>query len=153
RAARELRAALAAQLGQPIERLFCANGSNEVLQTLLLTFGGAGRAAAVFEPTYALHSHIARITGTSVVVGGRAAGFTVDPAAARALVAEHRPGVVFLCSPNNPTGTVETAGTVEALLDASGALVVVGEAYGEFADHSAIGLVPHARPRIRSRTS
>jgi len=152
RAARDLRAALAAQLGQPVERLFCANGSNEVLQTLLLTFGGAGRAAAVFEPTYALHSHIARITGTSVVVGERSADFTVDSASARALVAEHRPAVVFLCSPNNPTGTVESAGAVEALLDASGALVVVDEAYGEFADHSAVDLVSDDRPLIVSRT-
>ena len=152
RGARELRAALAAQLGQPIERLFCANGSNEVLQTLLLTFGGAGRAAAVFEPTYALHSHIARITGTSVVAGERTADFAVDSAAARALVADHRPAVVFLCSPNNPTGTVETAGTVEALVDASSALVVVDEAYGEFADHSAVDLVADDRPLIVSRT-
>jgi histidinol-phosphate aminotransferase len=152
RDARELRAALAAQLGQPVERLFCANGSNEVLQTLLLTFGGAGRAAAVFEPTYALHSHIARITGTSVVVGERSADFTVDPGAAGALVAEHRPAVVFLCSPNNPTGTVETAGSIEALLAASSALVVVDEAYGEFADHSAVDLVADDRPLIVSRT-
>jgi histidinol-phosphate aminotransferase len=152
RAARELRAALAAQLGQPVERLFCANGSNEVLQTLLLTFGGAGRTAAVFEPTYALHSHIARITGTSTVAGERRADFTVDPAEARTLVAEHRPAVVFLCSPNNPTGTVEPASAVEALLDASAALVVVDEAYGEFADRSAVDLVADDRPLIVSRT-
>ncbi|HKA94281.1 MAG TPA: aminotransferase class I/II-fold pyridoxal phosphate-dependent enzyme, partial [Acidimicrobiia bacterium] len=152
RAARSLRDSLAAQLGQPVERLFCANGSNEVLQTLLLTYGGAGRAAAVFEPTYALHSHIARITGTSVVAGERTADFTVDPADARAMVAEHRPEVVFLCSPNNPTGTVEPAETVAALLDASEALVVVDEAYGEFADRSAIDLVADDRPLIVSRT-
>jgi histidinol-phosphate aminotransferase len=152
RAAQELRAALAGQLAQPVERLFCANGSNEVLQTVLLTFGGAGRAAAVFEPTYALHSHIARITGTSVVVGERTAEFAVDPAAARALLAEREPAIVFLCSPNNPTGTVEPAATVEALLDASDALVVVDEAYGEFADRSAIDLVADDRPLIVSRT-
>ena len=152
RAAHELRAALAAQLGQPVERLFCANGSNEVLQTLLLTYGGNERAAAVFEPTYALHSHIARITGTSVVTGERTTDFTVDPAAARALVVEHRPEVVFLCSPNNPTGTVEPAETIEALLDASDALVVVDEAYGEFADRSGIDLVTDDRPLIVSRT-
>jgi histidinol-phosphate aminotransferase len=152
RAAHDLRAALAAQLGQPLERLFCANGSNEVLQTLLLTFGGAGRAAAVFEPTYALHSHIARITGTSVVVGQRTADFTVDPDAARALVTDHRPAIVFLCSPNNPTGTIEPAETVEALLDVSDALVVIDEAYGEFADRSAIDLVADDRPLIVSRT-
>jgi len=152
RGAHELRATLAEQLHQPVERLFCANGSNEVLQTLLLTFGGAGRAGALFEPTYALHSHIARITGTAVVLGQRTANFTVDPAAACALVAEHRPAVVFLCSPNNPTGTVEPAGAVEALLDASDALVVVDEAYGEFADRSAIDLVADERPLIVSRT-
>jgi histidinol-phosphate aminotransferase len=152
RDARELRAALADQLGQPVDRLFCANGSNEVLQTLLLTFGGAGRTAAVFEPTYALHSHIARITGSAVVVGERTADFTVDPAAARAFLAEHRPALVFLCSPNNPTGTVEPAETVEALLDSTDGLVVVDEAYGEFAERSAIRLVAEERPLVVART-
>jgi histidinol-phosphate aminotransferase len=152
RGAGELRATLAAQLDQPVERLFCANGSNEVLQTLLLTFGGPGRAAAMFEPTYALHSHIARISGTAVVVGQRTADFTVDPAGALALLAEHRPAVVFLCSPNNPTGTVEPAATVEAILDAVDGLVVVDEAYGEFADDSAIRLVDDDRALIVART-
>lgn len=152
RDARELRSALAGQLGQPLERLFCANGSNEVLQTLLLTFGGAGRAAAVFEPTYALHSHIARITGTRVVVGERTADFTVDPVTARALLSEDRPALVFLCSPNNPTGTVEAAGTIEAIVDATDGLVVVDEAYGEFADHSAMELVDDDRSLVVVRT-
>ena len=152
RDARELRAALADQLAQPVDRLFCANGSNEVLQTLLLTFGGAGRTAAVFEPTYALHSHIARITGTAVVVGERTADFTVDPEAARALLAEHRPALAFLCSPNNPTGTVEPADTVEALLDATDGLVVVDEAYGEFAERSATPLVADEGRLVVART-
>jgi histidinol-phosphate aminotransferase len=152
REARQLRAALARQLGQPVERLFCANGSNEVLQTLLLTFGGAGRATAVFEPTYALHSHIARITGTRVVVGERAADFTVDADVARALLAEHRPAVVFLCSPNNPTGTVEDSATIESLADATDGLVVVDEAYGEFADRSAMELVTDDGPVVVVRT-
>jgi histidinol-phosphate aminotransferase len=152
REARQLRAGLAGQLDQPVERLFCANGSNEVLQTLLLTFGGAERSAAVFEPTYALHSHIARITGTRVVVGERAADFTVDMDAARALLAEHRPTVVFLCSPNNPTGTVEGATTIEALVHISDGLVVVDEAYGEFADRSAMDLVADDHPLVVVRT-
>ena len=136
RDARDLREALGRQLGQPPERLFCANGSNEVLQTLLLTYGGAGRAAAVFEPSYALHAHIASITGTEVVVGERRADYTIDPDAGRALIAEHHPTIVFVCSPNNPTGTVEPASTVDALLDATDGLVVVDEAYGEFAPES-----------------
>jgi histidinol-phosphate aminotransferase len=141
RDARDLRRALGAHLGQPAERLFCANGSNEVLQTILLTYGGHGRRALVFEPTYALHSHIARITGTDVVVGERRADFTVDPEVARDLVREHDPAVVFVCSPNNPTGTVEAAEVVETLLSATHGLVVVDEAYGEFAPRSALDLV------------
>jgi len=152
RGARDLRAALAESIGQPVERVFCANGSNEVLQTLLLTYGGASRSALVFEPSYALHSHIARITGTGVVTGERADDFTVDPGAAVRLVREHDPAVAFLCSPNNPTGTVEPAGTVDVLLDAAAGLVVVDEAYGEFADRSALDLVTEARPLVVVRT-
>ncbi len=98
---------LGAFLGQPSGRVFCANGSNEVLQTLLLTYGGPGRSAAMFEPTYALHAHIARLTGTAVVTGDRADDFSIDVDAAEALIASERPSVVFVCSPNNPTGTVE----------------------------------------------
>ena len=114
-------------------RVFCANGSNEVLQTLLLTYGGAGRAGLVFEPTYALHSHIAHLTGTEVLVGARGDDFAIDPDTACALIERHQPEIVFLCSPNNPTGTVEPTTTVEAVLDAAPGLVVVDEAYGEFA--------------------
>ena len=153
RAARELREALGGHLGQPPERLFCANGSNEVLQTLLLTYGGPGRRAAMFEPTYALHSHIARITGTEVIVGERRADFSVDPDVARALIEEQAPTIVFVCSPNNPTGTVEPAATIEALLAADGDhLVVVDEAYGEFAPWSALELVRDDRPLVVVRT-
>jgi histidinol-phosphate aminotransferase len=152
RGAHALRDALGRQLGHPAERLFCANGSNEVLQTLLLTYGGAGRSAAVFEPTYALHSHIARITGTEVVVGERCADFTIDPDAACALIASARPAVVFVCSPNNPTGTVEASSTIAALLDAAPGLVVVDEAYGEFAPWSALKLVRDDLPLVVVRT-
>ncbi len=152
RGARALRTALGAHLGQPVDRLFCANGSNEVLQTLLLTYGGPGRRAAMFEPTYALHSHIARVTGTEVVVGERRADFSIDPNAACDLVGQHAPTIVFVCSPNNPTGTVEPATTVEGLLDAFDGLVVVDEAYGEFASRSALELVRDDRRLVVVRT-
>ncbi|HEX5586632.1 MAG TPA: histidinol-phosphate transaminase [Acidimicrobiia bacterium] len=138
RAARALRDALGKQIGQPAERLFCANGSNEVLQTLLLTYGGPGRRVVTFEPTYALHSHIARITGTEVVSGERTDDFTIDVGAARALIAEVQPTIVFACSPNNPTGTVESLDTIAALLEATEGFVVVDEAYGEFAPSSSL---------------
>jgi histidinol-phosphate aminotransferase len=155
RAARQLRVALGQQLGQPVERLFCANGSNEVLQTLLLTYGGPGRSALVFEPTYALHSHIARITATEVIEAERLPGFHVDPDAASALVRERTPAIVFVCSPNNPTGTVEARDTLEAIAAtaaATGTLVVVDEAYGEFSHWSALELVDESRPIVVVRT-
>ena len=69
RPATELREAVADLHHVTPDEIFCANGSNEVLQSLLLAFGGPGRRALLFEPTYALHSHIARITGTEVVEG------------------------------------------------------------------------------------
>jgi len=156
RQATALRAGLAAHLGQPVERVFAANGSNEVLQTLLLTYGGAGRSALVFEPTYALHAHICRITGTRVVSGERTSDFRISPTEAGMLVAAERPAVVFVCSPNNPTGTVEARNTLEALLasviDHGPGLLVVDEAYGEFADRSALELVADEVPLVVSRT-
>jgi histidinol-phosphate aminotransferase len=155
RGARELRRALGASIGQPMERLLCANGSNEILQTLLLTYGGATRRAAIFEPTYALHAHIAEITNTEIVTGDRRADFNVDVDAAVALVRSTRPSLVFLCSPNNPTGTVEPRETVEQLLRVvadAGALLIVDEAYGEFAPWSALELVDDEQPLVVVRT-
>jgi histidinol-phosphate aminotransferase len=156
RGAQALREELAARVGHPAGRVFCANGSNEVLQTLLLAYGGAGRRALVFEPTYALHAHIARITGTAVVAADRAADFTISPTEAGVLIAAGRPALVFLCSPNNPTGTAEPRATVESLLasviDHGRGLLVVDEAYGEFADWSASELVADDVPLVVVRT-
>lgn len=156
RSARALREGIAASLGQPAERVFAANGSNEVLQTLLLTYGGPGRRALVFEPTYALHSHLCRITATDVVTGERDADFRISPTEAGVLVEAVRPAVVFVCSPNNPTGTVEPAATLEAVLaavlDHGPGLLVVDEAYGEFADFSALALVADDVPLVVVRT-
>lgn len=152
RAARALRAAIGESIGEPPPRIFCANGSNEVLQTLLLTYGGPGRRALVFEPTYALHSHICRLTGTDVIVGARRDDFGIDPDAARAAIDEHQPEIVFLCSPNNPTGTVDPEATVAAVADAAPGLVIVDEAYGEFARDSALDLVDDDRALVVTRT-
>jgi histidinol-phosphate aminotransferase len=156
RAATDLRAGIAEHVGQPVDRIFAANGSNEVLQTLLLAYGGPGRRALVFEPTYALHSHICHITGTDVVTGERDADFRISPTEVGILVGSERPSIVFVCSPNNPTGTVEARPTLEAVLaaviDRGNALLVVDEAYGEFADYSAIELVADDVPLVVVRT-
>lgn len=152
RAATALRADIGALHGVGPEQIFAANGSNEVLQTVLLTYGGPGRRAAVFEPTYALHSHLSRITGTQVVTGERGDDYSLDVNAVRTFVAEHDPAVVFLCSPNNPTGRTETRDVVEACAADPDRLTVVDEAYGQFADRSALDLVTDERPLVVSRT-
>jgi histidinol-phosphate aminotransferase len=152
RAAGGLRAAIAAWHRVPTEQVFAANGSNEVLQTLLLTYAGPGRTVLTFEPTYQLHAHIARITGATVVEVERGPGFTLTPDAVVAAAREHRPAVLFLCSPNNPTGIVEDPAVVDAALDASEGLVVVDEAYAQFSDWSALDLVAEDRPLAVVRT-
>jgi histidinol-phosphate aminotransferase len=152
RAAAGLRAALAEFHGVQASQVFCANGSNEVLQTLLLTYGGPGRKAAMFEPTYALHGHIARITRTGVVEGDRNGDFTLDPVEVKRVLSEHRPEVTFLCSPNNPTGRAEPREVVAQVLELAPGLLVVDEAYGQFAAWSALSLVAEDRPLAVVRT-
>ncbi len=152
RAASDLRAAIAALHGVQPEQVFAANGSNEVLQTLLLAYGGHGRTVVTFEPTYQLHGHIARITGTSVVEAERTADLTLDPAVVRRTLAAADPIITFLCSPNNPTGMVEPQEVVREVLDLAPALVVVDEAYGQFAPWSALDLVDDDRPLVVTRT-
>ena len=155
RQAAELRSRIAARHGVAPDQVFAANGSNEVLQCLLLAYGGPGRSAVVFEPTYALHSHLARVTGTAVVEGERSDDFTLDPDAALALIDSARPAVTFLCSPNNPSGTVEPRSVVASLLDAAastGGLLCVDEAYAEFSPHSALDFVDDETPLAVTRT-
>ncbi|MBC7310715.1 MAG: histidinol-phosphate transaminase [Tetrasphaera sp.] len=139
----ELRERLAEYLsrsGTPItaDQVWAGNGSNEVLLHLLQAFGGPGRIALGFTPAYSMHPIITRTTGTTWVDGMRglagAEPFDLTAESARAQVLEHRPDVVFLCSPNNPTGTALGLDVVEAVYDAApGALIVVDEAYAEFA--------------------
>ena len=141
RQATELRAAIAQSHGVRPDQVFCANGSNEVLQCLLLAYGGPDRTVALFEPTYTLHRHIAMITGTSVVAGSRNDDFELDPDEVRRVLTEAQPIITFLCSPNNPTGRADPPDVVERVVAAAPGLVVIDEAYGQFAPSSALELV------------
>jgi histidinol-phosphate aminotransferase len=154
RTAGQLREGLGAQYGLDPSMVFAANGSNEIIQTALLAYGGPGRSAAVFEPTYALHAHIAKVTGTEVLTGERGPDFRFDPGEVERVL-DLEPDVVFVCSPNNPTGTVEHPETVRSLASwaaDSGALLIVDEAYGQFAQWSAIELVDDDSPVVVCRT-
>ncbi|MDQ6839471.1 MAG: aminotransferase class I/II-fold pyridoxal phosphate-dependent enzyme, partial [Actinomycetota bacterium] len=156
RSATELRAALAQMHGVRPNQVFAANGSNEVLQSLCLAYGGPGRTVVLFEPTYALHSHIAHLTGTAVVEAGRRRpDFSIDLDVVADVVAGSRPAITFLCSPNNPTGMADNAVTVRQVLGQvtdTGGLVVVDEAYGQFSDWSAMAMVDDEVPLVVTRT-
>jgi len=152
REATALRSGLAQMHGVDPENVFCANGSNEVLQTLLLAYGGPGRSAAVFEPTYTLHGHIARLTRTTVAVGERTAALALDLGEVKRVLTDARPAVTFLCSPNNPTGEALAEEVVREVLDLAPGLVVVDEAYGQFAPWSARALVADDVALVVART-
>jgi histidinol-phosphate aminotransferase len=155
RAATTLRQRIAELHGVDPGQVFCANGSNEVLQSILLTYGGPGRSVAVWEPTYAMHSHIARVVGSDLLVGERGSDFVLDAEAACDLVRTQRPSVAFVCSPNNPTGVEESMATVTALVEtaaSTGTLLVADEAYGQFASASALDSVGDDVPLVVTRT-
>ena len=152
RAAMALREAIAESHGVDVAQVFVANGSNEVLQTVLLAYAGPGRTVATFEPTYQMHAQIARVTGATVVEGQRADDFTLDPVEVDRVITGSQPHVVFLTSPNNPTGLVEPMERVRQMLDLAPGLVVVDEAYAQFSDWSALELIDEDTPMVVTRT-
>ncbi|OBI12800.1 histidinol-phosphate transaminase [Mycobacterium sp. E2497] len=141
---RDLAGYLTAQTGVPlgVENVWAANGSNEILQQLLQAFGGPGRTAIGFVPSYSMHPIISDATRTEWLEGVRADDFSLDLDAAVAAITERRPDVVFIASPNNPSGQSVSLPALRRLLDAVPGILIVDEAYGEFSSEpSAVGLV------------
>jgi histidinol-phosphate aminotransferase len=148
-----LGAYLAAESGVrpiPATNMWVGNGSNEVMMHVMQAFAGPGRKALTFVPTYSMYEEYARNTFTEFVTFPRNADFTLDAKQAASVVASTKPDVVFLASPNNPTGTAMDLDVITAVLDASDGMVVVDEAYAEFRRPgmpSAVTLVD-AHPRL-----
>jgi histidinol-phosphate aminotransferase len=156
-----LRADLASYLnadggtGLRAANVWAANGSNEVMLHLLQAFAGPGRTVLSFAPTYSMYPEYARDTHSTWAAGRRADDFTLDLDAARAAIAEHNPAVIFLASPNNPTGTALPLADIEAILDIAPGMVVVDEAYAEFRREgvpSALSLLPRYPRLVVTRT-
>jgi histidinol-phosphate aminotransferase len=152
RDALELRKDIADYLGHGLtgRQIWAANGSNEIIQQLLQAFGGPGRKALGFEPSYSMHPIITQVSGTEWINAHRGTDFGLDPGRALEEIAEHRPDIVFLTSPNNPTGTSLPPHVIEAVVDAAPGMVVVDEAYAEFrrsGTPSTLSLLP-GRPRL-----
>ncbi|AXN49703.1 histidinol-phosphate aminotransferase [Mycobacterium marinum] len=142
---------LTAQTGIRIgfENVWAANGSNEILQQLLQAFGGPGRTAIGFVPSYSMHPIISDGTHTEWVETVRADGFGLDIDAAIAVVSDRRPDVVFITSPNNPTGQSVSLTELRRLLDVVPGILIVDEAYGEFSSQpSAVGLIEEYPTRL-----
>ncbi|MGN7779881.1 histidinol-phosphate transaminase [Mycolicibacterium sp. 22603] len=137
-----------------VDNVWAANGSNEILQQLLQAFGGPGRRAIGFVPSYSMHPIISDGTQTRWLETARAEDFGLDTDRAVAAITEHRPDVVFLASPNNPSGQSVTPDELRRVLDAAPGVVIVDEAYGEFSSQpSAIGLIAdHPAKLIVTRT-
>lgn len=151
----ELRQELAGFLGHGItpEQVWAANGSNEILQQLFQVFGGTGRTVMSFVPTYSMYPLLADGTNTRFIAGERASDFSLSAESAVTQVKEHKPNIVVLCSPNNPTGTGLELDVIKAVYDAlapSNGMLIVDEAYAEFAHdpmQTALTLLP-GRPRL-----
>ena len=151
----DLRKDLAEYLGHGLTapQVWAANGSNEIIQQLLQAFGGPGRTAMGFEPSYSMHPLISKVTCTEWIEGTRDADYKLSTAAAQ--VREHQPDVVFVTSPNNPTGTAESLEVIAGICDAAPGLVVVDEAYAEFMRDgvpSALTLLPGRERLVVTRT-
>jgi histidinol-phosphate aminotransferase len=147
-----LRLDLAHYLGHGLDasQVWAANGSNEVMLHVMMAFGGPGRTALSFSPTYSMYPEYARDTHTAWVTEPRRPDFTVDADAAVAAIESQQPGIVVLTSPNNPTGTAVSLDTVARICDAAPGVVVVDEAYYEFSRSgtpSALELLPRY-PRL-----
>jgi histidinol-phosphate aminotransferase len=136
-----------------VDQVWAANGSNEVLQQVCQAFGGPGRVALGFEPSYSMHPLLAAGTSTGWVAVPRAADFTLSADAAVAAVTKHQPAITFVTTPNNPTGTVTSLDVVAAVCEASPGMVVVDEAYAEFGTSpSAVTLLASYPRLLVSRT-
>ncbi|GAB3278239.1 histidinol-phosphate transaminase [Kineosporia babensis] len=141
---------LTEQTGVPIVRtqVWAANGSNEVIQHLMQAYAGPGRTVLGFEPTYSMHHTIAESTGSQYLSVQRNPDFTLDRHQAVEAVRQHDPAVVFICTPNNPTGLSTDLETVLAVHDASTGLVVLDEAYVEFSSSPSFLRLLEGRPRL-----
>lgn len=140
----ELRSELAKYLGSTtgvnlnVDQIWAANGSNEIIQTLFLAFAGSGVNSLGFTPSYSMHENIARSTGTNWIIGNRLKDFRIDLSSALKEISNQKPKLVFITTPNNPTGTSTEISDIRKIIEATaqvGGLAIIDEAYAEFSDH------------------
>ena len=118
-----------------VDQVWAANGSNEILQQLLQAFGGPGRSAMGFVPSYSMHPILSSGTQTEFIgIDRDPETFDIDMDSALAAIAEHRPDGIFITTPNNPTGNLTTLADLRRIIEAAPGIVIVDEAYAEFTE-------------------
>ena len=139
----ELRSELAKYLSSTtrvnlsVDQIWAANGSNEIIQTLFLAFAGVGVNSLGFTPSYSMHENIARSTGTNWIIGERLSDFSIDLSSALKEISTQKPKLVFITTPNNPTGTSTEISDIRKIIEATaqvGGLTIIDEAYAEFSE-------------------
>jgi histidinol-phosphate aminotransferase len=121
--------------------IIAGNGSNELIQALLMVTVGEGKRVLISEPTFALYRQIATVLGGDIVSVPLKHDLTYDVQALRAAIETGEPEVTIICSPNNPTACVMESPDLVSLLESSRGLVVVDEAYFEFAGQTIVPLL------------
>ena len=120
-----------------VDQIWAANGSNEIIQTLFLAFAGAGVNSLGFTPSYSMHENISRSTGTNWIIGARLSDFSIDLSSALKMISTQKPKLVFITTPNNPTGTSTEISDIRRIIEATaqvGGLTIIDEAYAEFSE-------------------
>lgn len=143
---------LAEFAGWKANGIIAGNGSNELIQALLMVSIGPGKRVLISEPTFALYKQVATVLGGEVETVLLTPELTYDVAKLLKAIEETQPDVTIICSPNNPTGCVIEVADLRRLLQASRGLVVIDEAYHEFAQQSVVPLLNEHENLIVLRT-
>ena len=150
--AASLHARLAKFSGWQTKGIVAGNGSNELIQALLMVTVGPGKRVLICEPTFALYRQITTVLGGEVISLPLTLELSYDTVALQRTVKDLQPDVTIICSPNNPTGCVLDDRDMRALLESTNGLLVIDEAYHEFAEHSVVTLLPDHENLIVLRT-
>lgn len=138
--------------GRPRQGLLAGNGSNELIQALLMVTLGRGKRVLICEPTFSLYRQIATVLEADLDSVRLTPELRFDVSAVRRAIRDTQPAVTIICSPNNPTGCVISDEDLSLLASESQGLIAIDEAYQEFAEHSVVGLLSEFKNLVVLRT-
>lgn len=150
--AKELKVAIAGYTGISSDGILLGNGSDEVIQLILTTFGGVGKSVVIHPPTFGMYEAAARVSGTGVIRVPLREGLFLDSEGVLAAASSPEVSTIILCSPNNPTGTLFEREELLRLVSETGKIIIMDEAYAEFSGESIIEEIPNYPNLLVMRT-